>query len=125
MKHDTRQLVTGYVLALIISWPVSLAAADVPAWLSGPAITEVPECLQDFFDKVKEDARVERAGIYRSLAKKRLANLVVRAWRDRRTEGAETYEATLRYLYTESDGAPYHYRFHFTAEEIDRLGSDC
>ncbi|MGX1203455.1 hypothetical protein ACSSVV_003938 [Marinobacter sp. MBR-105] len=100
-------------------------ADDLPAWLSGPPKTEVPRCLQSFFQTVKETAEIDQAGSFHNLAEKRLANLVNRAWEARRSHPEESYEATLTFLYMKPDGAPRHFRFQMSGGEIDRLGSNC
>ncbi|PPI83872.1 hypothetical protein KEHDKFFH_12525 [Marinobacter maroccanus] len=112
-------LVTGFLL------PTLVVAEDVPEWLSGPPETEVPECLQAFLHTLKETAEIDQAGSFRNLAEKRLANLVNRAWEARRSIPEDSYKATLTFLYMKPDGAPRHFRFQMSGEEIDRLGSDC
>lgn len=105
--------------------PAQTVANDVPAWLSGPPKAKVPPCLQPFLQAVQKSAEIDQAESFRQVAEKRLANLVNRAWEARRSNPEESYEATLTFLYMKPDGAPKHFRFQMSGEEIGRLGSNC
>lgn len=125
MNRSRLHSLAGLVIVTGVLLPTLVVAEDVPEWLSGPPETEVPPCLHAFLNTVKETAEIEQAGSFRNLAEKRLANLVNRAWEARRSIPEDSYKATLAFLYMKPDGAPRHFRFQMSGEEIDRLGSNC